>query len=78
MCLPPVREAGLRDIWTASAAFDRFRGTAGMPEPCRSGTQRETDWGLPLPSPGARRRRRPPRPRLRALARPAPLAYRRY
>ena len=31
-----VREQSLREIWEQSAAFVRFRGTAWMPEPCRS------------------------------------------
>ena len=29
----------------ASDAFQRFRGTDWMPEPCRSCDQREIDWG---------------------------------
>lgn len=40
-----VRERSLRDIWTNSRAFNDYRGTAWMPEPCRSCSRRETDWG---------------------------------
>jgi pyrroloquinoline quinone biosynthesis protein E len=40
-----VRERRLRDIWLESQAFQRFRGTAWMAEPCRSCDQREVDWG---------------------------------
>jgi len=40
-----VRERGLAEIWNESAAFQRFRGTAWMPEPCRSCERREIDWG---------------------------------
>lgn len=35
----------LAGIWDSSPAFERFRGTAWMPEPCRSCDQREIDWG---------------------------------
>ena len=42
---PSVAEATLADIWYRSAAFERFRGTAWMPEPCRSCDRREIDWG---------------------------------
>ncbi len=40
-----VRERSLKDIWESSEAFQRFRGTDWMPEPCRSCDQREIDWG---------------------------------
>jgi pyrroloquinoline quinone biosynthesis protein E len=40
-----VRERSLAEIWENSEAFNRFRGTAWMPEPCRSCTRREIDWG---------------------------------
>ncbi len=40
-----VRDKPLAEIWAASDAFQRFRGTAWMPEPCRSCAQREVDWG---------------------------------
>ncbi|MGK9166325.1 pyrroloquinoline quinone biosynthesis protein PqqE [Inquilinus limosus] len=40
-----VRDKPLAEIWAASDAFQRFRGTAWMPEPCRSCPQREIDWG---------------------------------
>lgn len=42
---PNVREHSLRDIWERSEAFNRFRGTGWMPEPCRSCDLREQDWG---------------------------------
>jgi len=35
----------LLDIWRHSEAFNRFRGTSWMPEPCRSCDRREIDWG---------------------------------
>ena len=35
----------LLDIWRHSEAFNRFRGTSWMPEPCRSCERREIDWG---------------------------------
>lgn len=35
----------LLDIWRHGAAFERFRGTQWMAEPCRSCPDREVDWG---------------------------------
>lgn len=40
-----VREHDLAWIWQHSAAFERFRGTGWMAEPCRSCDRREVDWG---------------------------------
>jgi pyrroloquinoline quinone biosynthesis protein E len=40
-----VRDRALRDIWENSSAFTRYRGTAWMPEPCRSCERQEIDWG---------------------------------
>ncbi|HEY4635846.1 MAG TPA: pyrroloquinoline quinone biosynthesis protein PqqE, partial [Rhodospirillales bacterium] len=40
-----VRNNNLAEIWANSEAFTRFRGTAWMPEPCRSCDRREIDWG---------------------------------
>jgi PqqA peptide cyclase len=40
-----VREHSLADIWENSEAFNRFRGTDWMPEPCHSCARREIDWG---------------------------------
>jgi pyrroloquinoline quinone biosynthesis protein E len=40
-----VRERSLRDIWETSAAFELFRGTGWMGEPCRGCERRERDWG---------------------------------
>jgi PqqA peptide cyclase len=40
-----VRDRPLADIWESSPAFQRFRGTAWMPEPCQSCARREIDWG---------------------------------
>ena len=42
---PNVAEQSLRDIWEGSEAFNRYRGTGWMPEPCRSCDRREIDWG---------------------------------
>ena len=40
-----VRERPLADIWLQSPAFQAFRGTDWMPEPCRSCDRKEIDWG---------------------------------
>jgi pyrroloquinoline quinone biosynthesis protein E len=40
-----VTERPLAEIWASSYAFQRFRGTAWMPEPCQSCDRREIDWG---------------------------------
>jgi PqqA peptide cyclase len=40
-----VLDDRLADIWEHSAAFNRFRGTAWMPEPCASCERRDIDWG---------------------------------
>jgi PqqA peptide cyclase len=40
-----VRHKPLSEIWAASEAFARFRGTDWMPELCRICDQREVDWG---------------------------------
>ena len=42
---PSVREMGLAEIWRDSDAFNQFRGTDWMAEPCRSCDRREIDWG---------------------------------
>ena len=40
-----VRDKKLRDIWLGSQAFQKYRGTEWMQEPCRSCEFREQDWG---------------------------------
>ncbi|MCP4781083.1 MAG: pyrroloquinoline quinone biosynthesis protein PqqE [Hyphomicrobium sp.] len=40
-----VREKPLADIWFNGRAFQKFRGTEWMKEPCRSCERREIDWG---------------------------------
>ncbi|GGJ28266.1 pyrroloquinoline quinone biosynthesis protein PqqE [Neoroseomonas lacus] len=45
MEFPNVRETSLRDAWEDSEAFNRFRGTAWMPAPCRGCERAEQDWG---------------------------------
>ncbi|MDB6004425.1 MAG: pqqE [Prosthecobacter sp.] len=40
-----VREKSLSWIWKESAAFNRFRGTDWLPEPCRSCEYKEVDFG---------------------------------
>src|SRR5271165_1399346 len=40
-----VRERSLADIWRASEAFEAYRGTQWMREPCRSCDRREIDFG---------------------------------
>jgi pyrroloquinoline quinone biosynthesis protein E len=42
---PSVRRSSLAAIWQHSDAFNRFRGTEWMQEPCRSCERREIDWG---------------------------------
>jgi PqqA peptide cyclase len=45
IAFPSVRKSTLADIWYRSDAFNRFRGTDWMAEPCRSCERREIDWG---------------------------------
>jgi pyrroloquinoline quinone biosynthesis protein E len=40
-----VSEHSLASIWRHSPAFNAFRGTGWMPEPCRSCDRKERDWG---------------------------------
>jgi pyrroloquinoline quinone biosynthesis protein E len=40
-----VKNSGLREIWEASNAFQRFRGESWMQEPCKSCDRRSTDFG---------------------------------
>ena len=40
-----VRSVRLRDQWANGAGLSRFRGTAWMPEPCRSCDRKEVDFG---------------------------------
>jgi PqqA peptide cyclase len=40
-----VRDRSLADIWKNSPAFNAFRGTAWMQEPCRSCARRDIDFG---------------------------------
>jgi PqqA peptide cyclase len=40
-----VRDHSLADIWANSPAFNAFRGTAWMKEPCASCARREIDFG---------------------------------
>ncbi|MBV8649947.1 MAG: SPASM domain-containing protein, partial [Alphaproteobacteria bacterium] len=42
---PSVRDTSLAEIWRHAEAFNRFRGTSWMSEPCRSCERREIDWG---------------------------------
>ncbi|MGH7727361.1 MAG: pyrroloquinoline quinone biosynthesis protein PqqE [Vulcanimicrobiaceae bacterium] len=42
---PNLRERSLADIWENDRAFTIYRGTAWMPEPCRSCERRELDFG---------------------------------
>ena len=45
LSFPSVRTVSLDSIWRSSEAFNRFRGTDWMLEPCRSCERREIDWG---------------------------------
>jgi PqqA peptide cyclase len=40
-----VRDRSLREIWESSPAFNAFRGTAFLPEPCQSCARRDLDFG---------------------------------
>ena len=40
-----VQQKSLRQIWESSDAFQKFRGEAWMPEPCRSCDRRTQDFG---------------------------------
>ncbi|MGR3804601.1 pyrroloquinoline quinone biosynthesis protein PqqE [Marinibacterium profundimaris] len=40
-----IAEAGLREIWYDSAAFNAFRGTDWMPELCQTCDRRDVDFG---------------------------------
>jgi pyrroloquinoline quinone biosynthesis protein E len=40
-----VRDHSLADIWMSSPAFNAFRGTDFLPEPCASCERREIDYG---------------------------------
>jgi pyrroloquinoline quinone biosynthesis protein E len=40
-----IRGRGLAEIWTSSPSFERFRGEAWMPEPCKSCDRRTIDFG---------------------------------
>lgn len=40
-----VRTRRLRDIWLNGQAFQQYRGTAWMKEPCQSCELKEVDWG---------------------------------
>jgi pyrroloquinoline quinone biosynthesis protein E len=40
-----VRDHSLADIWTASPAFNAFRGTDFLPQPCATCERREIDYG---------------------------------
>jgi len=40
-----VKDESLAWIWENSSAFNTYRGTEWMPEPCQSCDRREIDWG---------------------------------
>ena len=40
-----VRDHPLEEIWTSSPAFNAFRGTDFLPDPCKSCERREIDFG---------------------------------
>ncbi len=40
-----VRDKSLSDIWINGQAFQKYRGTSWMKEPCKSCDRREIDWG---------------------------------
>ena len=66
-----VQDRPLKEIWEQSPAFNAFRGTDWMREPCAScDRKRDRFRRLPLPGAGAHRRRGEHRPGLRLLAGP--------
>ena len=40
-----VREKSLKWIWENSEAFNLYRGTDWMPDPCKTCDRKEIDWG---------------------------------
>ena len=40
-----IKDHSLADVWQSDPAFVAYRGTAWMPEPCRSCSRKEIDWG---------------------------------
>lgn len=42
---PNVATSGLHDVWYESAAFNAYRGTQWMQEPCRSCPEKDRDFG---------------------------------
>ena len=42
---PNVRNTDVKQIWYDSPAFNKFRGTDWMKEPCRSCSEKENDLG---------------------------------
>ena len=71
-----VREHSLADIWANSPAFNAFRGTDWMQEPCASCARRD-DRFRRLPLPGVRAHRRRPRDRPGLPSRATPRGCRR-
>ncbi|PNY80791.1 pyrroloquinoline quinone biosynthesis protein PqqE [Deinococcus koreensis] len=45
LAFPNVRTSSLEAVWYDSAAFQAYRGTAWMREPCQTCPQREVDFG---------------------------------
>ena len=41
-----VRKRSLKWIWENSEAFNLYRGTDWMPDPCKSCDRKEIDWGV--------------------------------
>lgn len=45
MTFDNIRDRKLADIWINGEAFNKYRGTAWMKEPCKTCDRREIDWG---------------------------------
>ena len=45
MTFDNVKDKDLREIWLGGDAFEKFRGTAWMKEPCKSCPRKEIDYG---------------------------------
>lgn len=45
LAFPSVRDSSIEQIWREAEAFNRYRGTSWMQEPCASCAFKETDFG---------------------------------
>jgi pyrroloquinoline quinone biosynthesis protein E len=45
LCFDNIKDRPLADIWLNGDAFQKYRGTSWMKEPCRSCPRKEIDFG---------------------------------